>query len=362
MSLDVHLEHRLGDFRLDVAFQQPEAGVTALAGPSGAGKTTVLNAVAGLLRPDRGHVRLGARTLLDTTAGVFVPARRRRLACVFQNARLFPHLSVRANLLYGHRRSPAPAPAAEIDAYIDLLGIGDLLDRRPATLSGGEQQRVAIGRALLSSPDMLLLDEPLAALDPGRRHEVMNCLERLRDTGGVPMLYVSHRREEIARLADQVVLIESGRVVASGDVHEMLAASELADRFDGGADGGAPTTVLSTRVAAQDDAFGLTELDSPLGRLTLPHVEAAVGATLRISIRAQDITLLTQAPTGASANNIIEGRVVRVRDAGASWADVELRCGEQLLVARITRRSAHRLLLAPEQGLWAMVKATTIRR
>ncbi len=221
-TLEIALGHTLGAFALDVAFAS-DAGVTALFGPSGSGKTTVVNAIAGLVRPQAGLVRIGGETLTDTKAGVVVPPHRRRIGVVFQDARLFPHLSVRANLLFGRWFAPRSAPRPALEPVVELLGIGHLLRRRPGGLSGGERQRVAIGRALLSSPRLLVMDEPLASLDDARKQEILPYLERLRDEARVPIVYVSHSRAEVTRLAGTVVLMREGRIVGRGTPGEMLA-------------------------------------------------------------------------------------------------------------------------------------------
>lgn len=361
MSLSVALAHRRGDFRLEARFAAPEAGVTVLFGPSGAGKSTLLAAVAGLLVPEAGRIAFGDEVLLDTSTGTAVPARERRFGVVFQTPRLFPHVDVRGNLLYGRKRSARPASGSAdedaVDALVDLLGIGELLRRRPASLSGGEAQRVAIGRALLTEPRMLLLDEPLSALDAPRRAEVLALLERLRSERGVPMLYVTHRHEEIARLADHVVVVDGGRVVRTGPVEATLASPEAeAHLLD------VPTTVIRARVTGHDAEHGLTDLVCPGGHLVVERVDLGVGAELRLGVRATDVTLGRAEPTEISANNILKGRVTTLCSAGESWTDVELDCSGQPLLARITRRSARRLDIAPGDELWALVKSTVLNR
>ena len=256
MGDHVELRHTLGAFRLDAAFEFGDrAGVTALFGPSGSGKSTVINAIAGLIRPEFGRVVLGGETLLDTDRGVCVPAHARRVGVVFQDTRLFPHLTVKANLLYGWQRASAKADTRGIDAVIALLALDQLLDRRPRTLSGGEKSRVALGRALLMNPRALLLDEPLAALDAARKAEILPYLDRLVRETKIPMLYVSHSLDEVARLADRMVLIDKGRVIAQGSLFEvtqrldLIAGNELL-----------PGAVLEARVAGHDEPHGLTEL------------------------------------------------------------------------------------------------------
>ena len=357
MSLAVRLRHRRGDFTLDLAFDADADGVIAICGHSGAGKSTLLAALAGLLRPEQGRISVAGTTLLDTDTGIDVSVRARRLGMVFQSPRLFPHMDVRANLLFGHARQQHPAPAADIAAIIEVLGIGPLLHRRPATLSGGEAQRVAIGRALLTTPRMLLLDEPLAALDPARREEVMSCLERVRASQRVPMLYVTHRHEEIARLADHVVMIEQGRLLHSGPVESALAS---VGSDDAGTE--APMTVIRGTVSGHDERFGLTDVTCAAGHLAVARLAADTGADIRLGIRATDITLTLDKPGRTSANNVLESRVTSLRDVGASWTDVRLDCAGQTLLARITRRSVQRLALTPGDRAWALVKSTTLSR
>lgn len=232
MTVEVALRQRLGAFRLDLAFTSA-ARVTALFGPSGSGKTSVVNAVAGLSRPDVGFVRVDGATLVDTKAGVFVPPHRRRIGVVFQEARLFPHLTVRQNLLFGRWFAPREERAGDLAQVVEMLGIGPLLKRRPGALSGGETQRVAIGRALLASPRLLVMDEPLASLDDARKQEILPYLERLRDEARVPIVYVSHSRAEVARLAGEVVLLEDGRIVGQGTPGEVLAPPAAGGRGPG---------------------------------------------------------------------------------------------------------------------------------
>lgn len=355
MSLSVDLHRRLGTLELAVRFEQPASGVTALFGPSGAGKTSVLHMIAGLLAPDRGRILLGDRILLDSDAGLSVPAPARRLACVFQDARLFPHLSVRANLFYGMRRSPDPPQAEAVEAVIDLLGLGDLLARRPRGLSGGERQRVAIGRALLANPEMLLLDEPLAALDPERRDEILGYLERLRDRTAVPMLYVTHRREEMARLADEVVMLDAGRVLARGTTAGVLADPGLALRF-----AEPPSSVLRARVDRHDEHWGLTHLDCGGLPLVLPRLDAAEGSRVRIAIRAADVLIALNPPEGLSASNTLAATIRDLADADPTWTDASLDVAGQPLAARITRASRQRLGLQPGQRVFALIKTATL--
>jgi len=306
MSLSVRLNHKLPDIELDIRFEAP-AGVTVLFGRSGSGKTTIVNAVAGLVRPRAGRVALDDWVLFDTEAGLWVPPHRRRLGYVFQEGRLFPHLTVRQNLYFGRWFAPRNAPREDPDRVIEMLGIGHLLDRRPARLSGGEKQRVAIGRALLASPRMILADEPLAALDEARKAEILPYFERLRDEVTVPILYVTHSAAEVARLATSVVVLQDGKVQRQGPASEVLADPSVAPA--GVREVGA---VLQVRVAAHHDD-GLTELEAGGARLFLPRIRHAVGDPLRVRIPAQEVILSNRPPEGVSALNVLEGTVLSSR-------------------------------------------------
>jgi molybdate transport system ATP-binding protein len=347
MSLTVEIRHRFGEFALDAAFRAGP-GVTALFGPSGAGKTSLINAVAGLFEPDEGRIVIAGRTVLDTASGAFVPARRRRAGYVFQDARLFPHMNVEANLRFGWRRASPRAGEEDIARIVAMLGLAPLLARGPRALSGGEKSRVALGRALLASPDILLLDEPLAALDAARRAEILPYLERLRDTG-VPMLYVSHSVDEVARLADNIVLLRAGRVTAQGSVFDLLTQIE-GDIDPVGA-------VLETRVEAHRDD-GLTALAFDGGRLLVSRIAGETGAGVRVRIRAEDIMLAREEPRAISANNVLPA-VVTAIGRGAQ-ADVQLAIGTARLVARITQSSARRLELAPGTEVFAIIKSVIV--
>lgn len=353
MTVSIAFQHRFAGVALDVAFDAP-LGVTALFGRSGAGKTTVINAVAGLLRPDRGRIAVDGAVLFDSALGVNLPIHRRRVGYVFQDARLFPHLNVRQNLTYGCWFAPK-GPGASLDQVVDLLGLGGLLARRPAALSGGEKQRVAIGRALLSNPRILALDEPLAALDEARKAEILPYLERLRDEAGLPILYVSHQMSEVARLANTVVLIEGGRVAAAGPAADILSDPATAHGL-GLREVGA---LLSARVAAHEDD-GLSRLDTGAGPVWLPRVAAAVGANLRVRILAQDVMLAVERPKGISALNILPAVVRDLRQGDGPGALVRLDAGDGVILARITRRSAAALDLVPGAQVFAILKAVSV--
>ncbi len=355
MSLSVRLHHRFPSFTLDATFDAPP-GVTALFGRSGSGKTTVINAVAGLLRADIGHIALEGRVLFDTQTRRNLPPHRRRIGYVFQEGRLFPHLTVRQNLLYG-RWFSRTSDGVPFDRVVDLLGIAPLLERRPAALSGGEKQRVAIGRALLSNPGLLLMDEPLAALDDARKAEILPYLERLRDQTATPILYVSHSMAEVARLATTLVVMDAGRVLRTGPASAILSDPDAAPLF-GLREAGA---YLTARIAAHE-ADGLTSLYTSAGPMLLPRIDAAPGTALRVRVHAQDVILSRDRPVGLSALNILPATVTTLRLGDGPGALVQLQAGSDLLLARITRRSAAALTLAPGTPVFAILKSVSVAR
>lgn len=353
MTLSVALTHAFPGFTLDVAFEA-EAGVTALFGPSGSGKSTIINAVAGLLRPEAGRIASGTLVLLDTATGISLPPQRRRIGYVFQDDRLFPHLNVGQNLLYGRWFAPKE-PGVSFDRVLQMLDVAPLLNRRPGTLSGGERQRVAIGRALLTNPQILLMDEPLAALDDARKAEILPYIEQLRDSTAIPILYVSHSVSEITRLAGRVVLLDAGRILRSGTVAEVFSDPSLVTSV-GLREAG---SVIPARVAAQDDD-GLTRLHTSAGPIWLPRINAAIGAQVRVRIAAQDVMLALARPEGISALNILPAKVAALRMGEGPGAIVQLRVGDDLLLARITRRSATNLNLAVGVELFAVLKSVAV--
>ncbi len=357
MSLEVAVRHRLGAFRVDAAFLAGR-GLTALFGRSGAGKTTLVNAVAGLLRPEHGRVAVDGQVLLDTEGGRFVPPHRRRIGYVFQEGRLFPHLSVRQNLGFGRWFTSRRRRFGSFADTVELLGLGHLLERRPGGLSGGEKQRVAIGRALLASPRLLLMDEPLASLDEARKSEILPYIERLRDGLGIPILYVSHSVPEIARLATTVVVLAQGRVERSGPPAGLMADPDLfplMGRHEGGA-------LLAARVVAHDPVDELTELAASGGRLWVPRVEAPPGTQLRVRIRARDVILARDPPSGLSALNCLPATVVEIGPLDQPIVDVKLVSGSDFILARITRRSLRVLELAPGRRIHAVLKSIAVGR
>ncbi len=351
MSIAVSIEKRLGAFALSVAFTS-KGRITALFGRSGAGKTSVINLIAGMQRPDAGFIRVGDTTLVDTTRGIFVPTHRRRIGYVFQEGRLFPHLTVRANLLYGRWLSPRAGRWGSLDQVVALLGIGHLLDRRPAALSGGEKQRVAIGRALLASPRLLLMDEPLASVDQARKEEILPYIERLRAEMDLPIIYVSHAVEEVARLADTIVLLDAGHVVAAGPVNEVLPRVEAASSGLVEA-----SVVLFAIVTEQDAEGGQTILTHPAGRLQVPHVAQPVGTEVRLRVRARDVALAVGDVGRLSIRNRLAATVVAITEGTPPAVEVRLDAAGAPLVARITRDAATDLGLAVGARVTALVKS-----
>jgi molybdate transport system ATP-binding protein len=351
--LEVSLRHAFSGFTLDAHFRAPP-GVTVLFGRSGSGKTTIVNAVAGLLMPDEGRIAAGEWVLLDTAQGVRLPPHRRRLGYIFQEGRLFPHLTVRQNLAYGAWFAPKDAPREDMGRVVDLLGIADLLDRRPGALSGGEKQRVAIGRALLSAPRLILADEPLAALDDARKAEILPYFERLRDDVNVPILYVSHSASEVARLATTVVALEEGRVIGQGPAAEVL--SDPAVLPTGAREAGA---VITAKVAAHHED-GLTELDAGGAALFLPRLGQPPGSSLRVRIAAHDVILSRTRPEGLSALNIVPGTVRELRPGEGPGMIVGLDTQAGRLLARITQRSAQALELAEGMPVHAVIKTVAV--
>ncbi len=357
MSLAVDIRHRLGSFLLDARFEAG-GGLIALFGRSGSGKTSIINIIAGLVRPDAARVTIDGTALVDTECGILVPRHRRRIGYVFQEGRLFPHLTVRQNLLYGRWFAPRRTVGDDLDRVVDLLGIGGLIDRRPGRLSGGEKQRVAIGRALLADPRLLLMDEPLASLDEQRKGEILPYIERLRDESKVPIVYVSHSIAEVARLATTLVLMSEGKVAAAGptlDIMQRLDLFPLTGRAEAGA-------VIEATVERHDDRAGLTELASRAGLWRLHRVDAPVGARLRLRVRARDVILARFPPVEISALNVLPGVVADIGSREGPIVEVRVDCNGAALIARLTRYSAEELGLAPGVPVFAVVKGVAFDR
>jgi molybdate transport system ATP-binding protein len=342
--------HAYPGFALDVDLNLPMRGVTALFGPSGSGKTTLLRLLAGLERAAEGRVHVGDVVWQDATH--FLPAHRRPIGYVFQDARLFPHLTVRQNLAYGLRRAGS---AEDLQAMAARLGIEPLLDRKPLRLSGGEAQRVAIARALLTQPRVLLMDEPLAALDAARRAEILPYLERLHVEAEIPVIYVSHSFDEVARLADHLVLLDAGRVIAAGALHELTARLDLPL-----AQAAEAEAVIEARVVAHDPEFHLTRLAFAGGELQLPYHAAAMGQAVRVGIRARDVSITLEAQQGTSILNILPATIVAMAAAGPAQVVLRLQVGEAFLLARVTRKSAQTLGLTLGRSVFAQIKSVAI--
>lgn len=355
--LDFIARRRQGAFTLDLGLKAG-MGVTALFGPSGSGKTSVINMVAGLARPDEGRIAVDGKVLFDSATGIDLPPEKRRLGYVFQESRLFPHLSVQGNLTFGMNRVPPGERRVEFDDVVAVLGIGHLLDRRPAKLSGGEKQRVAIGRALLASPRILLMDEPLAALDSQRKAEILPFIAGLSRRFGIPILYVSHAMDEVLALADTLVLMDEGKAAAIGAVEELLARPELrpqTGRYDAGA-------VIAATVAGHDSTYGLTRLAFAGGMLTAGAMDLPVGSQVRVRIHARDVALAIDAPQRVSVRNILPCAVASVHEAANHVVDVLLDCGGTRLWSQITAQAQAHLALVPGMRVTAMIKAVTIAR
>ncbi|MEW5788992.1 MAG: molybdenum ABC transporter ATP-binding protein [Pseudomonadota bacterium] len=341
-------------FSLDVDLELPGRGVTALFGASGSGKTTLLRLIAGLERAPGGQLRVNGDTW--QSGGDFLPTHRRPLGYVFQEANLFPHLTVRRNLQFGLKRVAAPTRRVSLDQAIELLGIGHLLERKPDRLSGGERQRVGMARALAVSPRILLMDEPLSALDLARKQEILPYLERLHDELDIPILYVSHAPDEVARLADHIVVMDAGRVVAAGPITDTLARLDLPIRL--GEDAG---VVLDAVVEERDPAWHLARVAFPGGSVWVRDGGHAVGHHVRVRILARDVSLALTRHSGTSILNTLPAAVAEIADdAHPALALVRLNVGGSPLVARLTRRSAQTLALAPGQLVYAQIKAVAL--
>jgi molybdate transport system ATP-binding protein len=356
MMLQVSVKKRRGDFYLDAQFELPGAGVVALFGRSGCGKSTLVDVIAGLLPADTGSVLLDDTTLLDTGRCIDIAAERRGIGYVFQDARLFPHMSVLANLRYALNRAQRNR-YVEIDAVAQLLDLGGLMQRRPRALSGGERQRVAIARALLSQPRLLLLDEPLASLDAARREEVLPYLEILRDRMAIPMVYVSHDYDEVLRLATHIVLMKAGKTVAQGELGAMSLNPELRSIIGPDAVG----AVLDGAVLGVDAHSGLTRVQVGRGELHLQTQNRSPGERLRVQLLARDLIVATQLPEHLSVRNHLSGVITSVTHDDASSDLIGIDIGGTLIMARVTSAATRDLSLEPGVSVWALVKAVSLR-
>ncbi|HTD13335.1 MAG TPA: molybdenum ABC transporter ATP-binding protein [Steroidobacteraceae bacterium] len=355
--LRVSVRKRRGDFTLQAAFAAPTPGITALFGRSGSGKSTLVDIISGLLSPDEGEVRLGDTLLTDTQLRASLPVERRRIGYVFQDARLFPHLRVLGNLRYGAQRAAPDTPVIVFDEVVSLLGLSGLLQRRPQELSGGEKQRVALGRALLSQPQLLLLDEPLGSLDLARRQEVLPYLEALRDRLLIPMVYVSHEFEEVLRLATHLVLLDAGRVVLEGPVSEVSLRPELRSIVGPDLTG----SVLEGVVTACNEAAGVADFAVGSGTLRLSLRGAVPGTRLRLQLLARDVILSTREIAGLSVRNAVCGTIAAISPDEEDTVLVSVDIGGAIVLARITRAALAALGLHSGQPIWALVKAVSMR-
>jgi molybdate transport system ATP-binding protein len=343
-------------FTLSVDIAWPAEGITVLYGASGSGKTSLLRAVAGLERPDRARIVVAGALWQDDASGLFVPTWQRSLGYVFQEASLFDHLDVRANIAYGIRRAGLRTGASGIDEAIELLGIESLLDRSVSTLSGGERQRVAIARALARRPQVLLLDEPLSAIDAARRRDILPWLERMRDELRIPMLYVTHSADEVARLATHLVVLEAGRVRAAGPVASVLADIETPVML--GEDAGA---LLEGRVDVLDARWHLARIAVDGGHFWVADAGLSLGRGVRFRVLARDVSITTAEPTQTSIQNHLPGIIEAIAtEASAAQVLVRIRCGATMLLARVTRRALDGLGVGPGSPVWAQVKSVAL--
>lgn len=353
MTLDVDFQLYRGKFFLDVAFSAPAHGITGLFGPSGCGKTTLLRAIAGLEKVDKGYLRLGDEIWQD--ANHYLPTHKRSLGYVFQEASLFPHLDVHGNLMFGYKRIADTARRITFDQAVSLMDLEALLPRQPDSLSGGERQRVAIARALLTSPALLLMDEPLAALDAARKAELLPFFERLHDELELPVLYISHAADEVARLADHLVLMESGKVIASGPVHELLTRLDLplAQDYDA-------ASIIEATMSGYDETWKLATLAFPGGTFSICHDRLQQGQKVRLRILARDVSLTLHKQHETSILNILPAQVEQLLEQNAAQVMVRLKIGDASLLARVTRKSAAALELVPGKAVFAQVKSVAL--
>ena len=355
-ALQIRLTLPRADFALQVDLQLPARGITVLFGASGSGKTSLLRCVAGLERAQQAHVAIAGEIWQDDATGLFLPTHRRALGYVFQEASLFDHLSVRGNITYGLQRTPPARRQVALEQAVELLGIGQLMERKPQTLSGGERQRVAIARALATSPRLLLMDEPLAALDAQRKAEVLPYLERLQHTLDIPMLYVSHAIDEVASLAGHMVLLREGRVLAQGRTNELIVRLDLPL-----AHGDTAATVIEGTVQQHDPQDHITTVAFSGGHLMLVSPRAhATGEPIRLRVQARDVSLALTAPSDTSILNVLPATVVALGEDSPGQMMVALDAGTTRLLARVTQRSARALALAPGQPVFAQVKGIAI--
>lgn len=349
---------RFPEFVAKIDVSAPISGIVGLFGPSGHGKTTILRMAAGLERGSNAYVEYDGEVWQDDSKGIFVPPHRRRLGFVFQDARLFPHLTVGGNLDYAARRAKSGKTDLPRDLVIEILDLGPLLHRKVQDLSGGEGQRVAIGRALVSRPRLLLMDEPLSALDLRRKMEILPYIERLRDEMNLPVLYVTHSLDELGRLADHVLLIREGAVIAGGTVPEVMQRMDLGPmlgRFEAG-------VIVEGPIVAQDEAYAMTDLAIGGQILRMPRIEADIGTIVRIRIRARDVSIASEQPVGLSIRNILRARITEISEEEGAFAEVLMDLEGTGLRARITRESVEKLNLSTGMQVFALIKSSAVDR
>ena len=355
--LSVNITKAFGSFRLETQFEVEEGSITAIFGKSGAGKTSTINAIAGLTRPDVGVIQIGNTTLFDQNLRINLPIYKRQIGYVFQDDRLFPHMTVRNNLIYGTPKNRDVANSLNLTDITGLLELAPLLERRPRSLSGGEKQRVAIGRALLSNPKLLLMDEPLASIDVQHRFEILPFIQRVREKTGITIIYVTHALEEVIFIADQIILLSEGQVTAQGTVEEIMSRLDLhpmTSRFDAGA-------VISATYSGYDREFDLGELSFDGGTLRIAGLNAEIGIHLRAHIRARDVSLMLDKPKDTSVLNVFKGELIEIRHEEGPQLDLLINIGTPL-IARITRKSLNDLNLDIGSKVYAMIKAVAIDR
>jgi molybdate transport system ATP-binding protein len=361
--LSISLKCREQDFELDVAFEIGP-GITTVFGPSGAGKTMILDCIAGLKKPNQGQIVSAGRPLVDTQTNTYIAPEKREIGYVFQHGRLFPHLTVERNLRYGEGRGSPNEARISFDQVVAVLGIENLLARRTHKLSGGEQQRVAIGRALLSNPKLLLMDEPLASLDPSRRLEILPFIERLRSEFGIPIIYVSHNLDEVIRLSDLTLLIDGGKVIARGPIDEIMNRSDLQSFLglsDQSGDYLAPSTILDARVSEHDLPFGLTRAYGQGLSLWIPKLNQKIGEPVRIRLKSSDVAITRSEPENTSVLNTFMASVDGIDEPTGGFIHVHLRLESGLkITSRITHRSATRLRLQVADTVWGSVKSVAV--
>lgn len=353
--IEVSFKYQIAGATFDIDFEAPGDGVAALFGRSGSGKSTIVEAIAGGLRPDAGRIVINGVAYLDTDAGISLPIEQRRVGYVFQNSRLFPHLSVRSNLLFGFKRAKGQR-FVEADHAIALLGLEDLLERRPHRLSGGERQRVAIGRAILSQPSLLLMDEPLSSLDPPRKAELLPYIERLRDDLKLPILYISHDFNEVMRLSDYLVVVDRGRVARHGPLLELASEPDLSPligRYEAG-------SVIACSIVGHDDPSKLTTLAFGPHTISVPKIEVEPGTEVRVRLRARDVALALTEPTDTSIANRLPGRVIEMVARDGPYMDVGVDIGGTVVRSLITQASATRLGLEPGMEVWALIRIVAL--